>query len=323
MSARTGDGTFDRRTATVPAPRGLCGARGRLRFLDRGEAHVLGEDLLMQGAQRGGRLEAELIVQDRTGPREHLQRVRLPPGLVQGRHQQPGESLVGRVRADDRVEVGDDVGGPAERQQQLRAFGQRRQPQLPEPGRLHRRPRLVGEVRERLATPSGQRRAVQPGGLDVGTVVLAVAAGAGSADTAREGLHVDRLGCDVHPVPDTVPGDGRVRSSQRAPQLRHPQLQRVRRVGRQGLAPQPVDERVRRDHPAGREQQQRQQRPLRRPGKSQGLPVGGDAQRAEQPELDMGRAESVGHRHLLPATAAGPRAGIGSAPPAAASTPGP
>ena len=293
------------------------------RFLDRGEAHVLGEDLLVQGAQRGGRLEAELVVQDRTGPGEHLQRVRLPPGLVQGRHQQPGESLVGRVRADDRVEVGDDVGGPAERQQQLRPFGQRRQAQLPEPGRLDRRPRLVGEVRERLAAPPGQRRAVQPGGLDVGAVVLAVAAGAGSADTAREGLHVDRLGCDVHPVPDTVPGDGRVRSSQRAPQLRHPQLQRVRRVGRQGLAPQPVDERVRRDHPAGREQQQRQQRPLRRPGKRQGLPVGGDAQRAKQPELDMGRAESVGHRHLLPATAAGPRAGIGSAPPAAASTPGP
>ena len=138
----------------------------------------------MQGAQRGGRLEAELVVQDRTGPGVHLERVRLPPGLVQGRHQQPGESLLGRVRADDRVEVGDDVGGPAERQQQLRALGQRRQAQLGEPGRLHRRPRLVGEVRERLAAPPGQRRAVQPGRLDVRGVVLAVAAGAGSADTA-------------------------------------------------------------------------------------------------------------------------------------------
>ena len=133
----------------------------------------------MQGAQRSGRLEPELVVEDIAGAGVHLERVRLPSRLVQGRHQQPGESLLGRVGADDRVEVGNDVGGPAQRQQQLRALGQGCEPQLGESGGLDRRPRLVGEVRERLPGPAAQRRAVQLGGLDVGGIVLTVAAGAG------------------------------------------------------------------------------------------------------------------------------------------------
>ena len=78
----------------------------------------------MQGAQRSGRLEPELVVEDIAGAGVHLERVRLPTRLVQRRHQQTGESLLGRVGADDRVEVGNDVGGPAQRQQQLRALGQ-------------------------------------------------------------------------------------------------------------------------------------------------------------------------------------------------------
>ena len=80
---------------------------------------------------------------------------------------------------DGRVEVGNDVGGPAQRQQQLRALGQRCEPQLGEAGGFDRRPRLVGEVRERLPGPAAQRRAVQLGGLDVGGIVLAVTADAG------------------------------------------------------------------------------------------------------------------------------------------------
>ena len=133
----------------------------------------------MQGAQRGGRLEPELVVEETAGAGVHVERVRLPARLVQGGHQQSGERLLGRVGADDRVEVGNDVGGPAQRQQQLRALGQGREPQLGESGGLDRRPRLVGEVRERLPGPAAQRRAVQPGGLDVGGVVPPVAAGAG------------------------------------------------------------------------------------------------------------------------------------------------
>ena len=171
------------RATTAPRPRvaeRAADRAGRFGGFDRGERVVLGEDLLVQGAQRGGRLEAELVVEDVAGAGVHLERVRLPSRLVQGRHQQPGERLLGRVGADDRVEVGDDVGGPAQRQQQLRTLGQGREPQLGESGGLDRRPRLVGEVRERLPAPAAQRRAVQPGGLDVGGIVLPVTAGAGS-----------------------------------------------------------------------------------------------------------------------------------------------
>ena len=153
---------------------------GWRRLVDRGEAHVLGEDLLVQGAQRGGRLEPELVVEDVAGAGVHVERVRLPSGLVEGGHQQPGERLVGRVGADDRVEVGNDVGWPAQRQQQLGTFSQGREPQLGESGGLDRRPRLVGEFRERLPGPAAQCRAVEPGGLGVGLIVLPVTAGAGS-----------------------------------------------------------------------------------------------------------------------------------------------
>ena len=48
--------------------------------------------------------------------------------------------------------------------------------------------------------------------------------------------HVDGLGCDLRPGADPIANDRRARPGDRATQRRHPQPQRVRRIGRQSLA---------------------------------------------------------------------------------------
>ena len=117
---------------------------------------VLPQHPFVQGAQRQRRLEPEGLVQDVPGAGVDLEGVGLPAAAVQRDHQQPGQGLQGRVVGDDRLQVGDDLAVPAEREGDLGAFGQRGEPQLGQPCRLGDRPLLGGEVAERLAAPERQ-----------------------------------------------------------------------------------------------------------------------------------------------------------------------
>ena len=89
---------------------------GRRRGARRSERRVLLEDRALEVAQRGARLDAELVDQRRAGRPEGLERVGLAPGAVERQHLQRAEALVQRVLGDQRVELRDQLGVAAARE---------------------------------------------------------------------------------------------------------------------------------------------------------------------------------------------------------------
>ena len=89
------------------------------------ERLVLPQHPLVQGPQRERRLQPERLVQDVAGAGVDLQRVGLPATAVQRHHQQAGHGLQGGVLGHERLEVGDDLLVPAEREGDLGTFGDR------------------------------------------------------------------------------------------------------------------------------------------------------------------------------------------------------
>ena len=202
---------------------------------------------------------------------------------------------MGRVGTQQRLEVGDDLRVPAQRQCDLGTLGVRRPAQVLQPHGLGHRPRLGGEVGERVAAPEPER------GVVGGEIVLGRASRPGDRsadlpDPSLEGLGVDAAGVDGRPIAAAVAlhqvqPDG----LEHPAQLGDPELERVQRIGRQRrVGPQPVDERRGRNDPATCQEQHREQGPLRRAGDLDGLAVDRRLEGAEQPEADVTR----GRQHV-------------------------
>ena len=249
---------------------------------DRGDGGVLPQDLLHQSAQLPGRVQAQLVGQYLPGPGVHLQRVGLPPGVEQPGHQLPDQPLPGRRPGDDRFQVGDQLLVAAQRQHPFGPLGDRGEPQLDQPGGLHRRPRFAREVHERLGPPLRQRRVIEADRLVRGP------GAAGPIDRRGEAVHVDAGRVHVQAVPGALPGQelpaaGR---GQRATHLRHPGLQRVHRVNRLiPVRPQLLDERGVGDHPPRGQRQDRHQGAFTPPGQAHRAGVHHHLERSQQTKV--------------------------------------
>ncbi len=116
----------------------------------------------MQGLERRGRLDPQLLVEPAAEAVVGRERLGLAAGAVEREHQHPVRRLAQRVRGDVRLELGDRVGVAAARDVGLDALLEAGQPQRLEMGGLDPRERLI-ELGERRAAPQVQRLAQQHG----------------------------------------------------------------------------------------------------------------------------------------------------------------
>src|ERR671910_41359 len=131
--------------------------RGRL-LRHRGELklRVLGEYRPLELSETFSRLDAQLLHQCPASILVGLQRVSLAVRAVEGEHQLRPEPLSVRMVADQRLELCDHLGMTAEVQLGLDEVLPGRDPRLLETADLALRERLVGEFRQRRATPQRQ-----------------------------------------------------------------------------------------------------------------------------------------------------------------------
>ena len=140
------------------------GGTGLRRAVAAGAARrgrVLSEDLLLERAQLGGRLEAELV-EGVAGVAVRGERVCLAAGAVEGEHLLGAESLAVGVGGDERLELGGERRVVSCLEVEVDACLERGEARLLEPGSLRRGERLVGDVGERGAAPERERLAGRP-----------------------------------------------------------------------------------------------------------------------------------------------------------------
>ena len=117
------------------------------------ELLVLAQDRRLEVAQRGRRLDAELLRPDTPRLPVQLERLDLAGRPVQGQHQLRAQALSQRLLVDEPLELADELGVLAERQVGLDALLETREAGFLEAGRLGLGERLVREVGERRPAP--------------------------------------------------------------------------------------------------------------------------------------------------------------------------
>ena len=111
----------------------------------------------MHAAQERARLEAQLLDEQLAALAVDLERLRLPAGAVEREHELCPQPLAQRMRADERLELADELRVLADRELRLRALLHQREVELLEPRDLLPRERLVAELGQRLAPPQRER----------------------------------------------------------------------------------------------------------------------------------------------------------------------
>jgi hypothetical protein len=242
-------------------------ARSRSGTISRGgsERRVLAEDLMLEPFERRPGLERELVGKETAALLVHVQRVGLPARAVEREHQLAAQALAERIRRHQLLQLRYDLGVSAELELRLDALLQRAEPQLLEALGLGAREVLVAKVGKRLAAEERERapqklgprvRVRLPPGLRHQRVETAeVAVLRPQAKRVSRWARLDRL------------------RSEQLPERRHVPVQRLRHRLRRLRPPQGLDQLVCTDHLAPAQQQQREQRPLLRPGRRQVAPV--------------------------------------------------
>lgn len=139
------------------------GGRFRLGRGGFGEGGVGAQDALLELAQSGARLDAELLGEQPAGVRVDRERLGLPAAAVQRQHEQFAQPLAQRVRGGQRGELGDGLAVAALLQVHVETGLQVLQPPLLQPGALGLGVG-AGHVREGLAVPQRQRLVEQRAG---------------------------------------------------------------------------------------------------------------------------------------------------------------
>ena len=150
------------------------GLRGRLdrraafrRGVLQEQRRVMPEDPLLERSERRGGHQPELLVEDPSQVLQRRERVRVPAAAIQREHELGPRALAQRLASDERLELRRHRGVTPERQIRVDAVLDAVQAELGETGRLEHGERLA-ELRERLASPEGQRVAeVAAGGARV------------------------------------------------------------------------------------------------------------------------------------------------------------
>ena len=155
---------------------------------------VLAQHGLLEVAQLGARVDAQLVAEQLGAPAAGLQGVGLPVGGVE-RGDEPGpQPLAQRVRGDEVLQVGDGRLGPAQGQQGVAAPLAGAHLQLGQPQPVARGGREVAQLGQRLAAPQRQRLVQQRDAALRGAVGHRAVAG---LDQLAEGQQVQVGGVGV------------------------------------------------------------------------------------------------------------------------------
>ena len=146
---------------------------------------------------------------------------------------------------DERLQLGDHLGVPAGLEVGVDRHLGGAQPQVLEPADLRGGERLVGDVGERVAAPQRERLA--------------------RATLLHQVLEADRVDVVVGQlqlVAAAAGHDSNAVAVEQPAQVRHVELQHLRRARRRLLPPQALDEAIGRHRPARLEREHREHRPL-------------------------------------------------------------
>jgi hypothetical protein len=253
----------------LPAGRRPLAARRRLVAEDRG----------VQALEQRARLDAELLHEHGAARAVDLERLGLAARAVEREHQLAAKPLPQRMLPDERLELADELGVPAERELRLGVLLDEREPELLEPRDLRLRERLVRELGERLAAPGRERLREQPRpprGVAHSRFV----------DELPHAREVELPRADV----DEVAGRARLDRllAERLAELGDEVLERGDRGRRRLSAPERVDESVGRDDAARVEEEEREERALLRPAEREHAVAVDRFERTEDAELDHG-----------------------------------
>ncbi len=252
------------------------GRRGRRGggLLGGGQLLGVAQDRLVQPGQTRPRVHAQLLDEQGAGPAVLLQRLRGPPGAVQGEHQLAPQVLAERVLRDQGAQVADEFPGLAPVQPQLVELLGRGQPPLVQGGG-RRRERRAPASRHDGAPPQGERLA-QPVGRLVRQSGGDVPPGLGGqpVEAAQVELVVVHDGAVAGAVGDDQGGPLRDAAAQIGDGLADLVDGRRRRI----VVPDGLDEPGDRHHPAGLQQQGDQNPFLDGPPEPYPVPVGPDLQ---------------------------------------------
>ncbi len=123
------------------------------------ERSVLAQDRLLELAQLRAGLEPQLLVERAPSVAVGLERVRLPPGAVESKHELGARALVEGTLGDRRLQLGDELGVAAQLELGVDEIRLGRRAQLLEPRHLEPGEGLVGEVGQRRPAPQPERLA--------------------------------------------------------------------------------------------------------------------------------------------------------------------
>ena len=218
------------------------------------------------------RLDPELLDQRRACRLVRRQRFRLATGAVERDDQLPAQRLTQRIPRDEVLDARHELSVPSELELRTDELLLREQPELLEPRRLGRSKRLELQIRERGAAPERKRapESRRAFGRRLNVRLL---------HETLETTEIDVLGGDVEDVARR-PGAQDVRAHELA-QLRDRVLERVLRRRRRTLAPELVEEPVRRRDLAGVHEEEREHRPILRLSERNLALAVGHAQRAK------------------------------------------
>ncbi len=313
--------------AHLPAPDEVGDVGGKLRGLDRasprgGPGHGLGpgvevallqsrlfqagvgrQQALLQAAQGGGGLQAELPDEHLAQVLVHLQRLATPPHLVEGGHELGVEVLVEGVGGDELLELADELAVAAQPQVGRKAQLQGAQAALLQPGDLRRQQFPRRQVDQGGPPPQGQGLGEGLGGA-LGVLALQRAPAVG--DQPFEAEHVDGLRRGRQQVPVRLGDDrGGAGGAEHLAQLVDVGVQGGQRGGGRALAPQLVDQLAGGHDLVVAQDEHRQDRPHFGGARCQVGGVVDDLQRTQNPEFHVISADDRQRRPSRPALGVG------------------
>ncbi len=248
---------------------------------------VLLQNRLLEIAELGARLQPQLVAHDSAEDAVRLEGVGLPPRAVEGEHELCAEPLVERMEAHERLELADGVGLASQREHRFEAGFERLQAEAFEAGDLGLREGLVREVRERWATPERERL------RELRLCVRGCARAERSSPVGEQSLElvgVEGSGGYAKQIPGWLGRERdvsiRIVVLEKSAELRHVDLDAVRRRRRRCVAPERVDEAIARHDAIALEEKQREQATLLGSAEGEHTATDDHLHRSEDPELD-------------------------------------
>jgi hypothetical protein len=234
------------------------------------------KDCLLQGAELGAGLDAQLLHEGNACSPTGLERLGLAPGSVERQHELAADALAERIGTGERLQLAHQLGMVTERVVGIDAVLQRRQPDFVQACDLPTREGLVFQIGKGRPAREGERLAQQPGRRR----------GSGAArlvDERFEAVEVQLPGLYREHISRRL--GAKNPRGQDAAQVRDMHLQRLAGRLRRAIAPQLVDEAVGRDDLVAMQEQDRQEPPLLGRAEANRAPFVDDLQRAKDSEV--------------------------------------